>query len=133
MCFSSVAMKALTSVRALLLLAPLCSSCGDSSVRVTFRDVSDTRDGQAFIGADYPSARDVPDYVIRNGRLYLTTQTYWIARPRADRVQSRRWTCTEVARLKRSADVRTMLPDVAAVDGGIRWSECSQIGAPPPR
>ena len=124
-------MKPLTiSVCVLLFLAPFCASCGDSSVRATFRDVSDRREGANLIDADYASVRDVPDYVVREGRLYLMMQTYWAQRPRADTVQPRLWTCSEVARLKRSADARALLPNASAADGGIQWSECSQLDRP---
>ena len=116
------------TVCALLFLAAFCSSCGDSSVRATFRDVSDRPGAENVIGADFPSVRDVPDYMTRNGRLYLMVQVYRPQRARADAVQPRLWTCSEVARLKRSPDARAMLPDARAVDGGIRWSACSDLG-----
>lgn len=112
---------------ALLFLAALSSSCGEASVRATFRDVSDRGEVQTLIGAEYGSVRDVPDYVVRNGRLYLKIQVYLVQRPRADAVQPLLWTCSEVARLKRSPDARAMLPDARAIDGGIRWSVCSRL------
>ena len=118
-------------VCALLFLGALCSSCGDSSVRATFRDVSDRSGAEDLIGADFASVREVPDYLTRNGRLYLLIQVYRPQRARADTVQPRLWTCSEVARLKRSPGARAMLPDARAVDGGIRWSVCSGLGGPP--
>ncbi len=114
-------------VWALLVLAPLLASCDDVSVRATFRDVSDRR-GSNLFDADYGNARDVPDYVVREGRLYLRVRAYRAHRPRPDAVQPRFWTCSEVARLKRSRDARALLPNARAVDGGIRWSACSQAG-----
>jgi len=116
------------SVCVLVLLAPLCVACGDASVRATFRAVSDTREQQTLMDANYESVRDIPDFVVRDGHLYLMTQAYRVVRPRADTVQPRRWTCAEVTRLKRSPDARARLPDATALDGGIRWSECAQLG-----
>lgn|SRR5689334_12285005 len=121
------------TVCALLFLAALCSSCGDSSVRATFRDVSGRNGAEEVIGANFASVRDVPDYMTRNGRLYLLIQVYRAEGARADTVQPRVWTCSEVARLKRSPGARAMLPDARAVDGGIRWSVCSDLGGPPAR
>ena len=128
--FASLVMKPLSGgVCVLFFLAALCSSCVDASVRATFRDVADRSESESLIGADYASSRDIPDYVMRDGHLYLMVQAYWAQRPRADRVQPRIWTCAEVARLKRSPDARAMLPDASALDGGIHWSECSQLNA----
>lgn len=120
---------------ALLFLAALCSSCGDSSVRASFRDVSDRTVAENVIDADFGSVRDVPDYMTRDGRLYLLIQVYRPQRARADTVQPRLWTCSEVARLKRSPSARAMLPNPRAVDGGIQWSVCSEVGGrhPPSR
>lgn len=52
-------------------VAPLCMSCGDSTARATFRDVEDRSGGANLVDADYANVRDVPDYVIREGRYLL--------------------------------------------------------------
>ena len=122
-------MKILTGVCTGFAVAALCAACGDAGVRATFRAVSDTREQQTLIDANYENARDIPDYVTRGGHLFLRTQVYRAVRPRADAVQYRYWTCEDVVRLKRSPDARALLPDARAVDGGIRWSQCSQLGA----